>query len=380
MNKLFLTSILFLILGAFAVAAQEVDQQCYDACKRDCIAGGMFAEDCAKLCTQKCTRAAAEPMAAEPVSIAPAPEDECTKCKIMMNECMNSGMTWEECYKRYDCAQRCWPEQPQPEPMPETCEAACKRLAMAAPTLTAARAFNQALYEQCVRERCKREPPRPMPQAMRELHYKCYEIEEIRADVRLPQVQVDDQFGTEYLKVIRPELLCTPAWKEVLDGGGGGSSREQAAAADTAAADITGAVSHMPQAVSVSSIAAAKATPGIPAVDQHWKCYEIEELKADVHYPEVRVTDQFGVEYLRILKPRLLCTPARKKHMGAVPPPRRPPVREVKEEYEKEYEEYEEYEKEAPPPEVAEAIREERPPAPKPAGFWRRFFGALGFG
>ncbi len=46
--------------------------------------------------------------------------------------------------------------------------------------------------------------------------------------------------------------------------------------------------------------------------DTHLKCYEFEEISGPKEYPEVKVTDQFGTETVKIIKPKKLCNPASK--------------------------------------------------------------------
>jgi len=117
-------------------------------------------------------------------------------------------------------------------------------------------------------------PPTPT-----QLHYKCYDIEEIAGPTEFPVVNVTNQFGTETMQIIKPKYLCTPADKQI----------SQDAIRDWVDYD-----------------------------DNHFKCYEAIELTDPVPKSPFEVTDQFETETLQLSEPQLLCTPAAK---GLIGPP-----------------------------------------------------------
>jgi hypothetical protein len=105
------------------------------------------------------------------------------------------------------------------------------------------------------------------------LHGMCYRLSEsgfIRRDVR-----VENQFGTEILRVIRPETLCNPAAKD---------------------------------GVPITSEAA-----------NHFKCYKVRGTHRFAGLT-VTVTDQFETRSMRVTRPVLLCNPVDKNGEGIEDP------------------------------------------------------------
>jgi hypothetical protein len=100
----------------------------------------------------------------------------------------------------------------------------------------------------------------------------CYRISEAPAQQRT--VMVSNQFGVQYLRVVKPESLCNPAEKD-----------------------------------------------GLPFSDDadpnHYKCYKVRDL-SEPRFEErtVTVVDQFETKTTRVIKPLLLCNPVDKNGEG----------------------------------------------------------------
>ncbi len=110
-------------------------------------------------------------------------------------------------------------------------------------------------------------------------HLVCYSITESPA-FRPLAVRVRNQFGRAALRIRRPETLCLPSFKQVIQ---------------------TQAVSAAP--------------PGL----DHFKCYEAEQPQLPVRFVGLR--DQFGQSEGQVVATRQLCNPVRKNN-GRVLNPR----------------------------------------------------------
>jgi len=161
--------VICLIALSLLVVAQSVDNKCYDVCKRECVAGQRSVDECAKVCSVKCTLSSVA-IAPSPVrvltAVAPPPSEpqvNCDNWEALYKRCLSSNDP-RACSEKFGVwKQRCQQPPKQPE-QPLSCEDNCRRLA-SQQGLTAAtvNVFNQQLFEQCVRDRCN-----PPPQSCRE--------------------------------------------------------------------------------------------------------------------------------------------------------------------------------------------------------------------
>jgi Calx-beta domain/CARDB len=109
-------------------------------------------------------------------------------------------------------------------------------------------------------------------------HLSCYKIRHVKGDGFLPftkrEVQVENQFGKQTLKLKRSRTLCAPSSKSLT-----------------------------------------QADPGPPPTKlDHFKCYQAKG--EPLHPTEVTLTDQFGTSESVVRRPVLLCTPVSKNDEG----------------------------------------------------------------
>jgi hypothetical protein len=181
-------------------------------------------------------------------------------------------------------------------------------------------------------------------------HYKCYDIKVSEEKTRLPiEVTLKDQFGQEFVKVIKPSELCAPVIKRHISSPPPQPPRspceipaelierlnkcagDECAAIKEKIESIKKACSKIQlqsqllnqvkpvetETIKDESAESIKVPPLADETkkileDSHLKCYEFEEISGPTEYPNVRVTDQFGTEVLKIIKPKKLCNPATK--------------------------------------------------------------------
>lgn len=103
-------------------------------------------------------------------------------------------------------------------------------------------------------------------------HYKCYLVEPLLGQI-YPQVGLTDQFKSSQAQVIRPRYLCNPVKKDSPAGGA-----------------------------------------QIIDPDLHYVCFEIMQFQPAL-FPDVKTSNQFGVQYLRPMSGELLCLPSKKDHI-----------------------------------------------------------------
>jgi hypothetical protein len=109
-------------------------------------------------------------------------------------------------------------------------------------------------------------------------HLVCYSIEDAQA-FRPLAVRVRNQFGVAALRIRRPETLCLPSFKQV-----------------------------------VQTAAASAAPPGL----DHFKCYEADQPQLPVRFVGLR--DQFGQSEGQVIATRHLCNPVRKNNGKVINP------------------------------------------------------------
>jgi hypothetical protein len=109
-------------------------------------------------------------------------------------------------------------------------------------------------------------------------HLVCYSVTDSPA-FRPLAVRVRNQFGSAALRIRRPETLCLPSFKEVL-----------------------------------STTAPAAAPAGL----DHFKCYEAEQPQLQPRFVGLR--DQFGQSEGRVLATRQICNPVSKNHARTINP------------------------------------------------------------
>jgi hypothetical protein len=284
------------------------DHSCEYECKlgyEACVKAGNAADDCREKyapCIRACNPPEEKP-----------PQDYCGRaCHSVYEECIKSGKDEAACKEhRYaPCIEAC---HPPGLACGERCKAAHDDCLEAGKDPATCREAFSACVHACSpgEEGC---PGRVIikeiiPERF-QLHYKCYEVEELEGPDSYPTVLVKDQFGREKLAVAKPRLLCTPARKWLGDN----APEDLPADADASVAASARASANAGGAsASASAVAMARAFPGRHGGLGHFKCYDVEPLEQEPAFPDVYTYDQFGKEKLKILRPSTLCTPAEKR-------------------------------------------------------------------
>jgi hypothetical protein len=161
--------------------------------------------------------------------------------------------------------------------------------------------------------------PVSQPQA----HLKCYDLEKEDPKKVNRDVEVTNQFGKEKLKVDKVESLCTPASKSLTGTPGpppqnldhfecykvkGGRDVKQSVMVQ----DQFGTETVKVKGAKLLCNPVSKNGGSILNRQAHLVCYDIDGKAADV---DVNVNDQFGLERLRVKKPKTLCVPSEKREL-----------------------------------------------------------------
>jgi hypothetical protein len=169
-------------------------------------------------------------------------------------------------------------------------------------------------------------------------HLKCYAIRAEPFDPR--SVVVRNQFGDQVLAVGRPETLCVPSTKRLLRGpgrtlpaGAPGQLSDHFACYQATGASPQRTVRladqfHVERVRVLRPVSlclpARKNEERLLHPLHHLACYTIEDVRPRPFRERVvRVTNQFGREVLRVVRPRTLCVPSLKVQVQ--PPPEQPP-------------------------------------------------------
>ena len=158
-------------------------------------------------------------------------------------------------------------------------------------------------------------------------HFKCYSARQVEHRFHATRVVVVDQFESKPLRLVRPETFCTPAGKN-----GSGIAHPKAHLTCYTVGEETEADKLNRRVVATdqfgrhrlrlsdtdalclpSSKSVTRHDPGPPPRGlDHFKCYEAHQFGNRFHPRQVVVTDQFGVERIRVVRPVTFCTPASK--------------------------------------------------------------------
>jgi hypothetical protein len=246
-------------------------------------------------CLQAC-EARAEPS---------APPARCEdKCRSLYENCAKAGNDPAACKEKYyaPCYRECYPPEEKPED--HSCEYRCRLGYEECAKAGNDPAACKEKFAPCIRA-CN--PPEEKPEDHCE--QGCYAV--FKACVAAGHSEADckeKRFGP-CLEACHPPGLacgerCKAGYDDCIKAG-----KDPQACRETASTCI-----H------ACSPGEEKECPGrevrevIPEkFPLHFKCYEVEELEGPDSYPTVLVRDQFGNERLKVAKPRLLCTPARKE-------------------------------------------------------------------
>jgi hypothetical protein len=170
-------------------------------------------------------------------------------------------------------------------------------------------------------------------------HFKCYKAKNVgdRFDPR--RVLLTDEFNTERVKVVRPEVFCAPVDK---DGSGindptahltcykindvKGDEFPKFSKRDVEATDQFGTHTLVLKKIRSLCLPAAKSPSGqdpgaVPTELDHYKCYKAEEEDDEDEGTEfeprrVLLTDQFTTERVTVVRPTAFCNPVDKDGSG----------------------------------------------------------------
>ncbi len=172
-------------------------------------------------------------------------------------------------------------------------------------------------------------------------HLKCYAIQ--AGDFTPRDVLVANQFGSQELRVLAPKTLCLPSTKKLLSGKrlslprGDPSQLGDHYQCYSVSGSLEQRVVRLRDQFHVERVRVLRpiqlcnpvSKNGEPLLHplRHLTCYAIEDVRRTVFsVRRVRVTNQFGVEVLRVIRPYSLCVPSTKTILPEQPPPEQPPT------------------------------------------------------
>jgi uncharacterized repeat protein (TIGR01451 family) len=165
-------------------------------------------------------------------------------------------------------------------------------------------------------------------------HFKCYKTKQVGTKFDPRQVVLTDQFNTERVNVVRPQVFCAPVDKD-----GSGINDPAAHLACYKIRDVRGDEfpKFMKERVEVteqfgtrtlllkkirslclpSSKAPVGEVPGSPPTGlDHFKCYKTKQVGTKFDPRQVVLTDQFNTERVNVVRPQVFCAPVDKDGSG----------------------------------------------------------------
>ena len=155
-------------------------------------------------------------------------------------------------------------------------------------------------------------------------HLKCYSIED-KKKFKEQKLALDNQFGSQTIKLEKPKTLCLPASKGAPNTDPGappaGLDHFKCYESDSGKPKVRRTVTLTDQFVTNDQVttddveyvctAASKNGEPVPDPDDYLVCYELEKLDKFTKR-KVSLHDQFGVQTVEAKAPKLLCVPSTK--------------------------------------------------------------------